>query len=83
MKPKELHKHRAEYGDFPLRCFRKHIYQEASKQIAAPYWNVKRNKMSRRLREEEDNKVKEDWIDQHYDHEIAELAEVFNSRVAL
>ncbi len=75
MRPKELYYLRAEYQDFPLSCFRKHIYQEASKQIAAPYWNVKRNKMSRRLRDEEDDKEKEIWFLGCHDYEVEELTE--------
>ena len=43
MKPEELWKSRSEYQDFPLLVFCKHIYQERTKQLAAPYWQHKRN----------------------------------------
>jgi hypothetical protein len=44
MKPKTLWESREEYQDFPLRVFRKHIYQERTKQLSAPFWQHKRNK---------------------------------------
>ena len=44
MRPKELRKSRKEYQDFSLSVFYKHIYQERTKQLAAPYWQHKRNK---------------------------------------
>lgn len=40
-KPKALWESREEYQVFDLDDFRKHIYQERSKQLAGPYWQQK------------------------------------------
>ncbi|KAL7525981.1 hypothetical protein ACHAXR_006714 [Thalassiosira sp. AJA248-18] len=58
-KPQQLWKSRAEYQAFPLSIFRKHIYQERSKQLAAPYWQHKRNKNAQKKYEEADEILKE------------------------
>ena len=44
VKPQQLWESRAAYKEFPLSIFRKHIHQERTKQLAAPYWQHKRNK---------------------------------------
>ena len=44
MKPKEIYQSQSVYQEFSLDDFRKHIYQEKYKQIAGPYWQMKRNK---------------------------------------
>ncbi len=61
MKPCKLWESRKEYQDFPLRIFRKHIYQERTKQLAAPYWQHKRNKIAQKQFEEEVDKLADDW----------------------
>ena len=60
MKPAQLWKSRAEYQNFPLCVFRKHIYQERTKQLAAPYWQHKRNKNAMK-RMEEAQKMMSEW----------------------
>ena len=47
-RPYELWKSQKEYQEFPLSTFRKHIYQERSKQLAAPFWQHKRNKIAKK-----------------------------------
>ena len=41
--PGELHKTREEYMKFSPSTFRQRVYQEKSRQRAAPYWRKKRN----------------------------------------
>ena len=48
MKPAKLWESRKEYQDFPLRVFRKHLYQERMKQLAAPFWQHKRNQKAQK-----------------------------------
>ena len=59
MKPKQLWMSRKEYQDFPLSVFRKHIYQERMKQLAAPYWQYKRNKSAKKKYEEAQEMMRE------------------------
>jgi hypothetical protein len=59
MKPKQLWASRAEYRDFPLSVFRKHIYQLRTKKLAAPYWQYKRNKNAKKKYEEAEEMMKE------------------------
>jgi len=65
MKPADLWASRSEYMDFPLEVFRKHIYQEKYKQLAKPYWQYFRNRMSGKLHELEASKLKEEWQQRH------------------
>ena len=51
-KPSQFWRSRTAYQDFPLHVFRKHIYQERTKQLAAPYWQHKRNQNARKRYEE-------------------------------
>ena len=59
IKPQQLWKSRVEYQDFPLAVFRKHIYQVRTKQLAAPYWQYKRNKNAKKRFEEVEEMMKE------------------------
>ena len=59
MKPKQLWASRIEYQDFPLSVFRKHIYQERMKKLAAPFWQHKRNKDAKKRFEEAEEMMKE------------------------
>lgn len=59
MKPMMLWESRPEYKDFPLNIFRKHIYQEKMAQIAAPYWQHKRNQNAKKMYEESSEHMKE------------------------
>jgi len=60
MKPQELWKSMAEYQEFSLSVFSKHIYQERTKRLAAPYWQHKRNNNMRNKFEEAEEILK-DW----------------------
>lgn len=59
MKPVNLWESRLEYQDFPLAVFRKHIYQERSKQLSAPYWQHRRNKNAKKKFEEAQEMMRE------------------------
>lgn len=69
MKPRKLWESREEYQCFPLRIFRKHIYQERTKQLAAPYWQDKRNKNARKKYEDGQELMKK-WHDVQNNREI-------------
>ena len=60
MKPKQLWKSRIEYQDFPLSVFRKHIYQERTKQLASPFWQHRRNTNAMKKMEEA-RKMMSEW----------------------
>ena len=47
--PKQLRLSRAEYQNFDLQVFRKHIYQETRSRIETPYWIYKKKKKEQRL----------------------------------
>lgn len=61
-KPKELWMLSEHYKDFPLGVFRGHMYQEKYKQLAAPYWKVKRNKIALKMHDDEVENMKQDWM---------------------
>ena len=44
MKPQEIWATEEDYQSFDLNVFRKHVYQERRRQLAAPFWQGKRNK---------------------------------------
>ena len=72
MKPEKLWRSRLEYQDFPLPVFRKHIYQERMKQLAAPYWQHKRNKNAKKKLEEAQTMMK-DWQHNQFEKGIGEV----------
>ena len=61
MKPKILWESRVEYQAFPYDHFRKRVYEIRSKQLAAPYWQVKRNKNGRELHRLETDEMRKVW----------------------
>ena len=74
VKPAQLWKSRTEYQAFPLLIFRKHIYQERTKKLAAPYWQHKRNKIAHRKYEETEAMLKE-WDSVQWDRQVDGLIE--------
>ena len=74
MQPKQLWKSRVEYQDFPLPVFRKHIYQERMKQLAAPYWQYKRNENATKRFEKAQKELKE-WHQNQFDKSMDEVIE--------
>ena len=72
IKPQQLWKSREEYKEFPLKIFRKHVYQERTKQLAAPYWQHKRNKSARKKYEETEELLKE-WNEEQINREVGGL----------
>lgn len=69
MKPKQLWQSRKEYQDFPLSVFRKHIYQERMKNLAAPFWQYKRNKAAKKKFEDAEEKMKE-WNEDYINRQM-------------
>ena len=76
-KPQELWKSRIEYQKFPLPIFRKHIYQERTKQLAAPYWQHKRNKNASKKYEETEAMLKE-WNTVQINRQIGGLIDYWD-----
>lgn len=74
MKPHQLWNLTVEYQDFPLSIFRKHLYQERSKQLAAPYWQHKRNKNAQKKHEEREEMLKE-WNNMQMNRKVDSLIE--------
>jgi hypothetical protein len=62
MKPKQLWKLRTEYQAFPYDFFCKRVYEARSKQLAGPYWQVKRNKNGRELDRLETDKMRKQSV---------------------
>ena len=58
---------------FPLLTFRKHVYQEQSRQLAASFWQPKRNQNARKQFEEVELVVKE-WDQAQLNMSIDALA---------
>ena len=73
-KPLQLWRSRPEYQEFPLRIFRKHIYQERTKQIAAPYWQYRRNKNAREKYELKEKMLRE-WSEAEINRAVEGLVE--------
>jgi hypothetical protein len=57
-KPKELWMSRREYQYFPYNYFCKCVHTVRYKQLAAPYWQVKRNKNGRDIHRLETNEMR-------------------------
>lgn len=76
-KPQELWKSQKEYQDFPLQIFRKHIYQERQKQLAAPFWQHKRNVNAQKKFEEVDLMLKE-WAQAQFNAQVDALGTEVN-----
>ncbi|KAL7537423.1 hypothetical protein ACHAXR_007812 [Thalassiosira sp. AJA248-18] len=73
-RPHQLWRSRAEYQEFPLPIFRKHMYQERMKQIAAPYWQYKRNKNAREKYDQKEKMLKE-WNEAQINREVEGLVD--------
>ena len=74
MKPHQLWESRSEYQEFPLKVFRKHIYQERTKQLAVPYWQYKRNKNATEKYEQIEAMLKE-WDESQLNRKVHGLVE--------
>lgn len=72
MKPFELWMSREEYQDFPLKVFRKHVYQERMAQLAAPCWQHKRNQNAKKMYEESLELIKE-WHGGQFARDMDEI----------
>jgi hypothetical protein len=74
MKTQELWKSRKEYQAFPYEFFRKRVYEVRQKALAAPYWQVKRNKNGRELHRLQTDRMREKWA---IDVEIENMTDMF------
>jgi hypothetical protein len=74
MKTQELWKSRTEYQAFPYEFFCKRVYEVRQKALAAPYWQVKRNKNGRELHRLQTNRMREKWA---MDVEIEKMTGMF------
>jgi len=72
LKPMALWKSRTVYQDFPIDVFCKHIYQLQSKQLAAPFWQYKRNMIARMKYEEVER-----WMKEWHNKRCIELVDKF------
>ena len=61
LKPKKLWSTRPEYQDYTLKIFTEHYYQEMRKQLAAPYWQYKRNIVALKEHQEEVESMRNEW----------------------
>jgi hypothetical protein len=66
LKPKKLWSTRPEYKEFTLKIFTEHYYQETRKQLAAPYWQYKRNKYALKEHQEEVGSMRNEWHENMY-----------------
>ena len=73
--PTQLWKSRKEYQDFPLPIFRKHIYVVQTKQLAAPYWQHKRNLVAQKKQMEEATKLKSEWNHMKWNDDMETLVQ--------
>ena len=64
---------REEYQDFPLGTFRNHFYQERRKQLAGPYWQLKRNIKAQMEHDKQVANMKSEWQANHLDEDISDL----------
>lgn len=61
LKPKKLWSTRPEYKPFTLKIFTQHYYQEMRKQLAAPYWQYKRNISAMKEHQQDIENKKNEW----------------------
>jgi hypothetical protein len=61
LKPAELRETRPEYMDFKPKTFRSRVYQEIDRQRAAPYWQLKRDKIARIKIAKERDENRQQW----------------------
>ena len=69
----QLWRSKREYQEFPLLVFRKHIYQERTKQLAAPCWQHTRNQIARKKTVEEAQKMKAEWHESQWTEDMDKL----------
>jgi hypothetical protein len=61
MEIRQLWESRKEYKAFPYEFFRRRVYEVRQKALAAPYWQVKRNKNGRELHRLVTDNMREKW----------------------
>lgn len=81
LKPKALWESRKEYQEFDLDDFRKHIYQERSKQLAGAYWQHKLRRVAAKKHRREVRKMRRQICQykSHKDEDIQELVDQWTS----
>ena len=79
MKPRQLWESREEYQAFPYEFFRKRVYEVRQKALAAPYWQVKRNKSGKELHRLQTNEMREKWA---LDVQVEKITDMLNRGLA-
>jgi hypothetical protein len=77
IRPKELHKMRIQYLEFPLNVFRQHIYQERRRLREEPGWVEKRNKLAQKMHENEMNALSEEWNTKRKEADLSDMCEMW------
>jgi hypothetical protein len=77
IKPKELHKMRTQYLEFPLKVFRQHIYQERRRLREEPGWVEKRNKLAQKMHENEMNALSEEWDTKRKEADMSDMCKMW------
>ena len=68
-----------EYQAFPYEFFRKRVYEVRQKALAAPYWQVKRNKSGKELHRLQTNEMREKWA---LDVQVEKITDMLNRGLA-
>ena len=78
MTVEELWSSRPEYQEFSKDIFRKHVYQESSKQRCGTYWQVKRNRKGQKKHNKDVRRLRSEFrgnIDEEVNNLANELAQ--------
>jgi len=78
MSKTELWASRPAYKKFNKRVFRKHVYQEESKQRGGTYWQVKRNRKGQKMHDKEVTMLRRDFKG-NMDEDVNELVDQWKS----
>lgn len=78
MSKKELWASRPEYKKFDKQVFRKHVYQEESRQRGGVYWQVKRNRKGQKKHDKEVKELRREFKG-NADDDVNKLVEQWNN----
>lgn len=77
MSIKDLRASRPEYMEFSKEVFRKHVYQEKSRQKGGTYWVVKRNRAGQKKHDKDVRALRREFKG-YVDDDVNELVEQWN-----
>lgn len=78
MSKEQLWESRPAYKKFKKRVFRKHVYQEQSKQRGGTYWQVKRNRKGQKKHDKEVRMLRSEFRG-NVDDDVNKLVEKWSS----